>query len=215
MKKINSFILFAFLFSGLNLNAAKLFVGGGLSLNSNSSSITSGTTTLNGDSKLSWNFAPEVGYYLSDNLAIGLSLGIGSSSITSPISATANKVTSSSTWAVSPFARYSIAKTGNFSFFGEGNLTIGGGSSQVTSGSTTLQGPATSTFGIGVQPGISYDLSDKVSLIAKMGGVSYSNAGTSVTSGTGTAAVTTTTSSPNLDFGLGLNNLSFGAIVKF
>ncbi len=215
MKKINSFILFTFLFTGLNLNAAKLFVGGNLNLNSNSLSTTSGTTTVNGDSQFKWNFAPEVGYYLSDNLAIGLSLGIESSSVTSPISDTANSVTSSITWVVSPFARYSFAKTGNFSFFGEGNLIIGGGSSQVTTGSTILQGPATSTFGIGVQPGIFYDLSDKVSLIATLGGLSYSNAGTSETIGTGTTAVTTTSASPNLNFGLGLNNLSFGAIVKF
>jgi hypothetical protein len=213
MKKSNAVLLFTLLLTGWSLNA-QIFVGGGFSLNSTKSSSTTGSTTTEQGKNFNWDFSPEVGYFLSENLAVGLGFGIGNDKTTTPITLSSNSEHSVTNWSVRPFARYYALKSGSFSVFGEGALSIGGSSSQTTNGSTTTDGPSTSNFGISIQPGISYDLSDKVSLLAKVGGIYYSSNGTSTTTGTGANVVKTETSTPSFGLGLNLSTISFGAIVK-
>lgn len=213
MKKKNAALLFTLLVAGWSLNA-QIFVGGGFGLESTTSSSTTGSTTTELGKNFSYDFSPEVGYFLSENLALGLGFSIGNDKTTTPITTTTNSEYSVTDWSIRPFARYYAMKSGSFSVFGEGALNIGGTSSQTTSGSTTTDGLSRSTFGISIQPGISYDLSDKVSLIAKVGGIYYNANGTSITTGTGANAVKTETSSPVFGLGLRLSTISFGAIVK-
>jgi hypothetical protein len=213
MKKKNAALLFTLLLTGWSLHA-QLFVGGSLGLNSTKTSSTTGSTTTELGKNFNYDFSPEVGYFLSENLALGLDFGIGNNKTTTPITPTTNSELSVTNWSIRPFARYYAMKSGSFSLFGEGAINIGGSSSQTTNGATTTDGLSTSTFGISLQPGIAYDLSDKVSLIAKVGGIYYSSNGTSITNGVGANAVKTETSSPSFGLGLNLSTISFGAIVK-
>jgi hypothetical protein len=210
MKRKNAVLLFTLLFTGWSLHA-QIFVGGSLSLNSSKASSTTGSTTTELGKNFNYDFSPEVGYFLSENLAIGVGLGIGNSKTTTPIT---DSEYSTTNWSIRPFARYYAMKVGSFSVFGEGALALGGSSSQTTSGSTTTDGLSTTTFGISLQPGFAYDLSDKVSLLAKIGGIYYNTNGTSITNGTGANAVKTETSNPSFGLGLNLSSISFGAIVK-
>ena len=210
----NKLILLVLFLAGLELNA-QVFVGGGLGIYSSSISTTTGSITNNGPSTLDYNFSPEVGFFIQDNLALGLRLSIFNQTTKTNVNQNRDDTHVTNSWSIAPFIRYYLAKSGNFSFFGEGALGIGGATSKNTSGSTTEEGPTTTIVSIGVSPGISYDLSEKVSLIAKLGGISYTSNSQKETFGTGQSATTTTTSNPVIGFNLGLNNLSFGAIVKF
>ena len=147
MKKKNAVLLFALLLMGWSLNA-QIFVGGSLSLNSSKSSSTTGSTTTELGKNMNYDFSPEVGYFLSENLALGLDFGIGNNKTTTPITLTTNSENSITNWSIRPFARYYAMKSGSFSVFGEGALNIGGSSTKTTSGSTTTDGLSTTTFGM-------------------------------------------------------------------
>lgn len=213
MNKKNAVVAVALLMAVVSIKA-QIFVGGALGFSSTKMSSTTGSTTTELGKISSYNFSPEVGYYLSENLAIGLGFGVGNTKTTTPITTTSNSVNDQTNWNIRPFARYTLLKTGGFGFFGEGALSFGGSSSETTNGSTTTDGPSTTTISIGLFPGITYDLSDKVALIAKVGALSYATNKSKITTGTGAGASTTETSTPNFTLALNLNTISFGAIVK-
>ena len=103
---------------------------------------------------------PEVGYNLDDNFAVAIALGYEHQ--TPATSASTNK------WSINPYARYTFAKAGNFSAFLDGGL-------KYTTAHTQGAENNNNTFGIYVNPGIAYNLSDKVTLAAHFGDGLYYN----------------------------------------
>ena len=163
-----------------------VFIGGGFNLSSDK--IKDGAETL------SFSITPKIGYFLNDNFALGLGLGYSTSKRTGN---NGNEVFTSNSWSFDPFARYYVAKTGNLSFFGEGSIEIGG--------STATDNPKFFTMAVRVSPALSYNLSDKVSLEANLGGLSYS----SITDKDDTYKST------GIGLNFGLDDITFGAIIKF
>ncbi len=189
-----------------------VFVGGGFNLSTNKIKETYNSDTQEGDKTLSFSFFPKVGYFINNNIALGVGLGISTYKVTTPSTTyDPEEVYTENSWAFGPFARYYYARTGNFSFFGEGIIGFGGGKSKNTIGSNTTEGPKLFTIAVGVSPALSYNLSDKVSLEAKLGGITYSSASSTSEYNTDEHKVT----SSGIGLNLGLDDITFGAIIKF
>ncbi|MCR5821278.1 MAG: outer membrane beta-barrel protein [Bacteroidaceae bacterium] len=100
--------------------------------------------------------APEIGYTLSDkwDIAVGLNYGVSFGDVT-----TVNR------FSINPYARYTFAKADMVSFFVDGGVKVG---AVKRSGSD-----ATTTWGVGLRPGLALHISDKVSLVSHLGYLGY------------------------------------------
>jgi len=140
--------------------------------------------------------APEVGYNVSDNLAVALAFGFTSQNGAFdangwPLNGVkANK--SLSEININPYVRYTFAESGIAKFFVDGGVAF-----------RTLNQDRGSYFGIGVRPGIAIAASEKVSFVTKIGYLGYQFANDKA--GKGNA------------FGMNIDNtaLSFGVYYNF
>jgi hypothetical protein len=155
------------------------------------------SSTSQGDNKSSsFDFSPSFGYFVSNNIAIGASLSIGSST-----EETASvKVSDESTLSFGGFARYYTTPANNFSFFANLGLAYGSSTDNIAPKVTT------SGFGLTVAPGISYFLSKHIAMETSVGILNYSTAKADVA---GAKATNT------FNLGLGLSSVNFGLVYKF
>ena len=84
--------------------------------------------------------APEFGYFVSDNLAVGAIFGISSESLK-------NRNDNPFYFGFNPYARYFVIQDGDFGFYLQGNVKF-----------LTETSAKTNTFGINIAPGISYNV---------------------------------------------------------
>lgn len=96
-------------------SSGNMMIGGGI--NFHSTSYQSGSTS----DQNTVNFSPSFGYFISDNLAVGTSLTLGSTR-----TGTGSGKTVESRFGIGPFARYYLFTSNeNFGFFGQAQLSIG------------------------------------------------------------------------------------------
>lgn len=122
---------------------AQLYVGGGLSFIGNGAGA-------------SFTIAPEVGYNINDNMAVGGSIGFGLD---------AEELTLS----VDPYFRFYFAEIGPVRFFGDAHFNY-------TFNHITEPGEPVmnvSTWGIGVRPGLAVNLTDNWSIVAHVASLGY------------------------------------------
>ena len=135
--------------------SAQVWMGGSLGLNF--------TKPEGGEVATSFSIAPEVGYTLSDKWDIAIALN---ESLTITDGASANSIS------VEPYARYTFAKTGIVSFFVDGGFGIGSAAVAVGDGDDEEVGSAFA-FSIGFKPGVKFAVSEKITLVAKLGFLGY------------------------------------------
>lgn len=146
MKKL--FLMAAFVVASVAASA-QVYVGGSLGFESSKEHKDAETLT-------SFSILPEVGYNLSDNLAVGIQLGYASKEF--------GEDDTESKFKVAPYARYTFAKSGAASFFVDGGIIF-------TSYGSDYEG---SNFGVGLRPGVKFAVSDKVDVVARTGYLGYS-----------------------------------------
>lgn len=158
-----------------------IFIEGGLSYNSQKE----------GDQTYSeFAIAPAVGYFFTENVAAGATIGYGSSKYGSS-SATAD------VFGFGVFGRYYFTPASRFSVFGELGIDY----------TTADAGPyKINTIGVGLRPAISFFLNENFFISGKLGGLEYSSEKADVT---GAEATT------NLGLRLNLGQLQFGLAYKF
>lgn len=107
--------------------------------------------------KTTFNLQPEVGYTLDEDWALGIALGYGY---------TYNDGAKTNAFTVAPYARYTFAKLGPV------NLFLDGGFGFAT---YKVKGADDSNTGweIGIKPGVSVNLTDKLSFVAHCGFLGY------------------------------------------
>lgn len=115
------------------------------------------------DAKTStFSISPSFGYFISDNLAVGATIGFGSTTTTNP---PAPQVKSSGV-IVGPFARfYKFTSNENFAFYAEGGINIGS--------STSTGDIRSSSTAIYVRPGFAYFFNEKWALDMTLAGIAY------------------------------------------
>ena len=146
------------------------------------------------DKSNSFTVAPSLGYFVSENIAIG-----GRILYTSDKSESGNVDTQDlTTLGIAGFARYYWTPANKFSIFGEAEVSY-------ASAENNLSNVKGNGFGLGIAPGVSYFLSSNFAIEATWGLVGYS-----------TFEIDGAQDSTNtFDFGLDLTDLRFGLIYKF
>ena len=101
---------------------------------------------------------PEVGYDLNDNMAVGMALGF--------------QFGGGTVIAFDPYFRYYFAQLGPARFFADGNFNF-----NVRPGYTDpddgFKYPTTTSWGIGIRPGVAIDLNSHLTLISHLGRLGY------------------------------------------
>lgn len=160
MKKI--FMTLAAVAVAATMNA-QVYLGGALGLGFENKLIDKDGKDATG---MSFAIKPEIGYNLSDNMAVGIVLGFGVSNNGNELTALSEKNKgmkldkSYTTFEVSPYFRYKFVKFDKVDLFID--AMIGFNYAKLDENSNTI-------FAVGVRPGIAYTPTDKISLVAKLG----------------------------------------------
>jgi hypothetical protein len=205
------FIVFFSLFL-INLNA-QVFVGGKFRFYTSNHKTDDGATTTDKRSNYSFDLSPEVGKFLSEKFAIGFALDISLSGNRSGVNN--ETLSKSSSFGGSPFLRYYAIRWNKVSVFGQGNIGLAFSNSSEKTGGVTTDGPKGTNLYITVYPGLSYDISDKLSLQTSLNILSFDYNYLITKDGSSKDK----RSSFNIGAGLGnivsLDAITIGAIYKF
>lgn len=215
MKKI--FMTLAAVAVAATMNA-QLYVGGTLGFTSTTNKTEgtfNGVTQSNELTTTNFDFGPEVGYKLNDKMAVGLALTVGfANQETGKNPDTKRKTTN---FAIKPYFRYTFVQFGKVGLFADGQIGIESGkiSNEVNNnGTTTTTDVKTSGFSIAIVPGVSYQASDKISVVAKLGnGLGFWN--TKTTTPTPMGAQTIDVDNTTNTFGLNLNSLNLAVSLYY
>ena len=137
--------------------------------------FVSGALTFGSDSKISnykqdnFVFAPSVGYFVTDNIALGVNLNLGSGSVQATSSSGTNKT---STFAAGLAGRYFFTPASQFTLFTELGVALGSIKSTPAIGNVTK----VNSFGVALTPGLNYFVSKNFSLETKIAVLSYVSA---------------------------------------
>ncbi|MCR4853966.1 MAG: porin family protein [Prevotella sp.] len=129
---------------------AQVYVGGGIGLQS---------TSYDGNSDTYIKFMPEIGYNLNENWALGIALGYSENNTTFTLGGVDEKKKSKK-FQVSPYVRYTFVK------FEKVNLFVDGGLDYTH---TDSAGDKINEFALGLRPGVTVSLNDKLSFVAHAG----------------------------------------------
>ena len=170
MKVIISFVvMMAAIFSG----SAQVFVGGGLGMSFGNGKSSLGSTD-NSSSGFGFNISPQVGYFMTNDLAIGVSAYLGNNWSDSkridpdyPLNEGEQK-SSRSSWGISAFGRYKLMELGidKLSLLAEGSIGVQGSHEKHTANGSTTKYPGSTVYGVNTRPVLSYKLSDKIDVLA-------------------------------------------------
>lgn len=174
--------------SSYGFGEGDIFVTGGIGFDSSKT----------GDSKTNgFNFSPKAGYFITENIAVGIGLEIGSTKVENGAEVKTN------TFGGEVFGRYYFTPSSQFSVFGE--LAVGFGSNKTEV--EGVPGDVTSkTFGVNAGVGVSYFLNSNWALEAGWAGLGYNS-----NDNGGDGADKTN------DFGLNvdLSSITLGLVYKF
>lgn len=151
------------------------------------------SSSVGGTSSTSFKILPSLGYFVSDKIAIGGTLGYEQNGSGSGIGNTATN-----DFIVGLFGRYYMKPKSQFTFFGQGLLSF-------VSSSPQGGGNSASTFGLGFSPGLNYFVSNRFSLEATFGEIGFKT----TSSGGGGSSNT------GFNFGFDLTDIGFGLNYKF
>lgn len=188
---------------------AQIYVGGGLGFKT-SKEVVLDVKDAEQPSTTTISLIPEIGYKLNDNSAIGIELGIESKS-------TDGK--SSFGFKLAPYYRHTFWSADKLSIFADVQLSFKSSTDTEDEESYTEKGDPTtienkttnSEFGLGVAPGIAYDLNDKFTMVAKIGWLGFKSNSREYEHGE-----EKTKYKAGSSFGLDLNNaLSFSIFYNF
>ncbi|MFD2914391.1 outer membrane beta-barrel protein [Psychroserpens luteus] len=145
----------------------------------------------------SFNFSPKAGYFVSENIAVGVALGVTTSKLEEP----GFEDLKGNMFEAGVFGRYYFTPAKQFSIFGE--LGANYETSKLEQGPNELKNDG---FNIGLAPGISYFVSDCFALEASFGVLNYA---------TNEDDIDGAESTDTFSFGLDLTDINFGIVYKF
>ena len=178
-------------------------------------------------------FGPNVGYNFNDRWALALSLSYNRSKTdthTSYSDVYYGEHRTINSFSVTPYVRYSFAKSGMVSFFVDGGMSFGWGKddmnnvAEYTDGNKSDQSEIkkTNSFSIGLRPGMLINLSDHFALELSLGFLGYTHEKREFDRSGYISAHDPSNSNPSVsqtDNGFGFcgnsGNLNFGVIWKF
>lgn len=141
------------------------------------------TSTEKKENGFNFKIMPEIGYTLTENVGLGISLGYGQDKIDagrdSETGLSVNGKVDFQTFTVAPFVRYTYLRSGIVGLFVDGTIgyTYGKDKSKNKLGEKT--DVKYNSYEAGFRPGVSLNASSRVAFIAKVGflGYQYTKAG--------------------------------------
>lgn len=210
MKSAKTILISFFILLSAGLNA-QVFLGGNVNM------ALSGGKNENDSKKTSefdFGLSPKIGTFLSDKVAIGIEFNFGVS--TSNNNHEIETITRTVNSGVSPFLRYYAFAAGKFSVYGQANAGVAFSHSDTKFGGDIVTEGKHSMVGIRFFPGLSYDITERISLETA---INFLNVHYSMTTSTDENNNKETASSFGLGAGLdgvvNTGNISIGAIYKF
>ena len=181
MKKLFLLALGAIMAVGASAQSGNWYAGG---------QLTFGRTTesVGGSKATQVTVLPEIGYNITDNLAVGSVLGV------SYRKAGDEKKT---VFKINPYLRYTYYSYDRVNLFADLGVDMGIGRAN---GSTAVE------YGIGIRPGVSFDINDKFSLVAHLGFLGYQG---------GNRPAKRNGAPENWGFDFNSNNIMFGFYYNF
>ncbi len=167
-----------------------------------------GSETTGEIKESTFNFSPRVGFFVSNNIAVGIALGFEGTKTEDFDGPTFVEQTNSE-FSIGAFGRYYFTPASKFSVFGELGFNVVSGKTEVdeTLGGTTISYEAKNNgFNIGLGAGVNYFISDSWALEAKWAALQYS---TTEPDFDGAEAT------DNFELGLNLDNIMLGLVYKF
>jgi outer membrane protein len=166
------------------------------------------STTSTGDiSESQFRIAPRIGFFVSNNIALGLELGYitttSDETYEGPFGPQIYQV-ENNTFAIGGFGRYYATPANDFSIFGQ--LSIAYASSKTEISIAGVDSYKATGFDFGLAPGLSYFVSDNLALEATFGILSYTTAKPDFEGAESTDA---------FELGIDLNDINFGVSYKF
>ena len=150
------------LVSFAQVGAGKMFAGGGLGIGSYGSKSIAGGTTTEGPKTLNLSISPSVGYFVSDNIAVGLAITFNNSTTKVDLGAgVGESKTVNNSFGLRPMARYYKGFSETFFAYVEGSVGFENGKTKNTTSGTTTETSNTSSFGINVAPGFAFFPTEK------------------------------------------------------
>ena len=163
--------VFALLVTILTVNA-QVFVGGGLGTNFGFAKNSSGIVDYSGI-HYGLSISPQVGYYLNDDLSIGLSGSVGRNgsnykTVSTDPGNNQKRKSFSDSWGFNVFGRYKLFGLGieNLSLLVQGSIGVQGYNSEHAVNKITTKYPGETVYDITAQPVLSYKLSDRIDVLA-------------------------------------------------
>ena len=151
-----------------------------------------------------FNLLPEIGYTINDKFDIAMTIGLAHRNGNGDYYAGSNNFenfdgmlddVNRNAFTINPYVRYKFAKTGDFTFFVDGGFSY-------TMIHVSGDDDNGNQWALGFKPGIAYNLTEKVSLVAHIGDLGYA------------FYKRGDVKSNTFDMGIS-NNISFGAYVSF
>ena len=210
MKKI--MMIAAMMVAAVSANA-QVWIGGEVGFNTSTNTVkVSGVST--DETTNNFTIAPEIGYNLSDKWAVAVKVAFAHSGNNGEVAVLLNnylgalgfkdgKVTTNAI-VINPYVRYTFVKSGNFSAFVDGGVSYS--TVHVNNMSDVMNN--INSFGVAINPGISYAVSEKVGLVAHLGDLSFNTSWTKAKN----ADIKVTDNKFNVSF---WNAISFGAYYNF
>ena len=162
------------LFSGIKAQVGTgLFAGGGLGFSIYNSESKDGSTTVKGPTVSVIKINPRIGYFLTDNFALGVDLGYWGTF--SKLTDGVEEKTSLNTVGVGIFGRYAFNVDEDSKFFIYTDLNVGFSSTtgKTEVGSVSVDTDPISKVMVGIAPGIMYFPTPKIGLEASLGNLAY------------------------------------------
>lgn len=220
MKKVLIGLVFIVMTGAINAqyDAGKILATGGIHFSTNSPKtemkVGSNTTTADGIKTTDFGINLGAGYFIADNLAVGLGIGLDNSKSTYETTST-EYTSTDNIISVAPFARYYIPYSDQFAFFGQLSVGLGFGTSKYetkTGSTTTTQESSINLMAIGITPGFSYMMTERVALEMRYGFLGYTSSTIKEEEANGDYEKDMTSS---FGLNLDLNSLVFGISVLF
>ncbi|MEY4926133.1 MAG: hypothetical protein RI894_569 [Bacteroidota bacterium] len=156
--------------------AGTKYIGGMLRFNSNNNTSQIGSTTVKTPSTSSFSGSPELGYFVIDNLAVGISLDLSSGATTFyKADGSEDSKHLDSGVGVTLYSRKFFNVSENVSLFGGLNLGYHGNASKQNDGTTTTDYSSASTFGASIDAGVAFNITPKITVVGKWAGLGFNS----------------------------------------
>ena len=154
--------------------AGTIAVGGAFSFGVENSKEEDGNVTTEYDPTTTFELIPSVGYFLADDLEVGLQIGVSRFSQSGEVGDEDYKDVTT-IYAFGPYARKYFSLNESAALFGQAGLMYGTGKNKYEVGSTTTESGKVSYFELGITPGVAYRFSDLVGIEFSAGFLGYSS----------------------------------------